>query len=61
MQSISLTFDIEDEEVLFAREPTQDVFCDFVDGFAFGDAIGVGMRSIAGSWAVTKVSSRSAV
>ncbi|KAF9036995.1 hypothetical protein BDZ89DRAFT_1061691 [Hymenopellis radicata] len=59
VQSLSLTFDIEDEELLFAREPTQDVLCDFVDGFAFGDAIGVGMRSITGSWAVTKVSSLS--
>ncbi|KAJ6618285.1 hypothetical protein B0H10DRAFT_2164198 [Mycena sp. CBHHK59/15] len=31
-------------------EPTQDVICDFVDGYAFGNAAGVGVRSLGGWW-----------
>ena len=34
------------------RQATHDVACDFVDGFAFGDALGVGLRSVAGWWTV---------
>lgn len=30
----------------------QDVVCDFVDGFAFGDAVGFGLRSSDGWWTV---------
>ena len=41
------------EEVV--RDPTQDVTCDFVDGFAFGDALGFGLRSVDGWWAVKDV------
>lgn len=34
------------------RDSNQDVVCDFVDGFAFGDAIGFGLRSADGWWTV---------
>lgn len=34
-------------------DPTQDVICDFVDGYAFGDALGFGLRSVDGWWTVT--------
>lgn len=47
--------DIEAEQDIPVREPTQDVICDFVDGFAFGEAIGVGIRSVSGWWTVERV------
>lgn len=46
---------MEDDTETFAHEPTQDVVCDFVDGFAFGDVIGIGVRSIVGWWTVTDI------
>ncbi|KZT74257.1 hypothetical protein DAEQUDRAFT_702566 [Daedalea quercina L-15889] len=36
--------------------PQHGVACDFVDGWAFGDALGVGMRSVSGWWTVDGVS-----
>ena len=38
------------------RDTAQDVSCDFVDGFAFGDALGFGLRSVDGWWTVKNVS-----
>lgn len=35
--------------------PSQTVICDFTDGFAFGEAIGIGIQSIVGWWTVTDV------
>ncbi len=37
------------------HEPTQDVICDFVDGWAFGNALGIGIRSVDGWWTVKEV------
>lgn len=37
------------------REASHDVTCDFVDGFAFGDALGVGLRSVDGWWTVEEL------
>ncbi|OCH95283.1 hypothetical protein OBBRIDRAFT_720837 [Obba rivulosa] len=37
------------------RESSHDVTCDFVDGWAFGDSIGIGMRSISGWWTAKDV------
>ena len=37
------------------HEPTQDVICDFVDGYSFGEAIGVGLRASTGWWTVVDV------
>jgi hypothetical protein len=37
------------------HEPSLNVVCDFIDGYAFGEAIGVGIRSIAGWWTVMSV------
>ncbi|KAF7359398.1 Transmembrane protein [Mycena sanguinolenta] len=51
-QAIKLTIDIETPKDWVQLEPTQDVVCDFVDGYAFGDAIGVGVRSLGGWWTV---------
>lgn len=52
-QSIKLTIELEVPSHSVKLEPTQDVLCDFVDGYAFGDAIGLGVRSLAGWWTVT--------
>ncbi|KAJ7582507.1 hypothetical protein C8J56DRAFT_954942 [Mycena floridula] len=54
-QIISLKIELEESVVQLVREPSQDVVCDFVQGLAFGDAIGVGLRSISGWWTVTSV------
>ncbi|KAJ7168119.1 hypothetical protein C8R43DRAFT_1060269 [Mycena crocata] len=52
-QTLNLTIDVESPSHSVKLEPTQDVSCDFVDGYAFGDAIGLGVRSLAGWWTVT--------
>ena len=31
------------------------MICDFIDGFAFGEAMGIGIQSIVGWWTVTDV------
>ncbi|KAI0807549.1 hypothetical protein C8Q74DRAFT_1363040 [Fomes fomentarius] len=57
--SISLSVDIETTSETFVpiiREPDHDISCDFVGGWAFGDTIGVGVRSLDGWWAVIDVS-----
>lgn len=42
------------------HEPEQDIICDFVAGHAFGDTIGVGLRSVVPGggrwWTVSGVS-----
>ncbi|KAJ6606577.1 hypothetical protein DFH09DRAFT_1242069 [Mycena vulgaris] len=52
-QSIKLTIDVEAPSHSVSLEPTQDVISDFVDGYAFGNALGVGVRSLAGWWTAT--------
>lgn len=37
------------------HEPSQDVICDFVGGYSFGEAIGVGVRASTGWWTVVDV------
>ncbi|RPD65838.1 hypothetical protein L226DRAFT_566346 [Lentinus tigrinus ALCF2SS1-7] len=55
--SITLTVGIEEGSPLLPviRDTSHDISCDFVDGWAFGDAIGVGIRSLKDWWAVTSV------
>ncbi|KAI0710381.1 hypothetical protein C8T65DRAFT_708227 [Cerioporus squamosus] len=55
--SITLTVGIEGESpsLPVIRALSHDTTCDFVDGWAFGDAIGVGIRSLQGWWTVTSV------
>ncbi|KAJ7632248.1 hypothetical protein FB45DRAFT_744737 [Roridomyces roridus] len=52
-QSIKLAISAEKPSQSIKLEQSQDVICDFVDGYAFGDAIGVGLRSLGGWWTVT--------
>jgi hypothetical protein len=54
--SISIGIEVELAEHAVRWEPTQDVVADFVDGWAFGNAIGVGIRSMSGWWTVTDIS-----
>jgi len=44
---------------LLQRQPLQDVVCDFVSGYAFGDCIGVAIQSLSGWWTVTEVRAQS--
>lgn len=50
--TINVGFDRSDED--FVHETTQDIACDFVDGIAFGDALGVGVRAVSGWWTVSE-------
>ncbi|KAI0713279.1 hypothetical protein C8Q76DRAFT_621267 [Earliella scabrosa] len=60
--SIRLTVDIESPTAPLlpvVREPSHDISCDFVDGWAFGEALGVGVRSLDDWWTVVGVSTPS--
>lgn len=54
-QRIGLSLDINIPTLECVPEPSQNVICDFVDGFAFGDAIGVAFRCISGWWTITDI------
>jgi hypothetical protein len=53
--SINLSVQVEPVIQKVVWDSTQDVTCDFVDGFAFGDALGFGLRSVNGWWTVKDV------
>ncbi|KAJ7871501.1 hypothetical protein B0H14DRAFT_3570057 [Mycena olivaceomarginata] len=53
IQVLKLTIDVEIPKDSAQLEPTQDVLPDFVDGYAFGNAIGLGVRNLGGRWTVT--------
>jgi hypothetical protein len=55
VQTIRCSVEIQLPTALCVREASQDVICDFVNGIAFGDALGIGIRSISGWWTVTNV------
>ena len=51
---ISVNARFESPSVPIRRETSHDVAPDFVEGFAFGDALGVGLRCLStSSWTVT--------
>ncbi|KAH9925275.1 uncharacterized protein B0H18DRAFT_1170833 [Fomitopsis serialis] len=56
--SIKLSVDLEPVPTESTVEiiPDHSVTCDFVDGWAFGDALGVGVRSVSGWWNIDGVS-----
>ncbi|TFL01448.1 hypothetical protein BDV98DRAFT_593331 [Pterulicium gracile] len=69
IQSLNLNVTLEDplssttnssEPEFIVHEPEQDIICDFVAGHAFGDTIGVGLRSVVPGggrwWTVSGVS-----
>ncbi|KAH7927731.1 hypothetical protein BV22DRAFT_1110944 [Leucogyrophana mollusca] len=53
--SINLQVELDIPELRVVHEPSHDVVCDFVDGFAFGSVLGVGLRSLDGWWSVIGV------
>ena len=55
MSDISLDVVIEPRETTVVRDPALDVFCDFVDGWAFGSALGIGIHAMEGWWDVLDV------
>ena len=57
--AVTLAVEVEDPaavEVQVVRADSHDVSCDFVRGWAFGDALGVGVRSVDGWWTVVGLS-----
>ncbi|KAG6909825.1 hypothetical protein DXG01_015098 [Tephrocybe rancida] len=57
-QTIRLSVNLEVPYESLLHEPSQDVVGDFVDGKAFGDAFGIGLRSVSGWWTVKSASVR---
>lgn len=55
VQTLSFRVQVQSGDAFFAYNPSQTVICDFIDGFAFGEAIGIGIQSIVGWWTVTDV------
>lgn len=54
---ISVNARFESPSIHIGRETSYDVAPDFVEGFAFGDALGVGLRCLStSSWTVTALS-----
>ncbi|KAF9452861.1 hypothetical protein P691DRAFT_721023 [Macrolepiota fuliginosa MF-IS2] len=56
-QVIGISVEVEYIQKTLRREPSQDISCDFLDGHAFGKAIGIALRSITDRWTVTRVAS----
>ena len=55
--SISVNVCFDSPTVAMRREASRDVVPDFVDGFTFGEALGIGLRCIStSSWTVTALS-----
>ncbi|PPQ74189.1 hypothetical protein CVT26_004486 [Gymnopilus dilepis] len=59
VQSITLTLHIQDTRQSLARQGSQDVIPDFLDGYAVGDALGLGIQSTTGWWTAQNVRVRS--
>ncbi|KAJ4488323.1 hypothetical protein J3R30DRAFT_3696095 [Lentinula aciculospora] len=52
VQTIKLEVEFDNDTEKVVREPIQDVIPDFVSGWPFGDAIGIGLRARDGWWSV---------
>ena len=59
-QVISLSMEVESNQMTIKHESSQDVLCDFVDGLAFGEVVGIGFRSTTWSTVTRVVSQHSA-
>ena len=55
VQTLSFRVQVQSDDAFFVYHPSQTVICDFIDGFAFGEAMGIGIQSIVGWWTVTDV------
>ncbi|KAI5124055.1 hypothetical protein M0805_003883 [Coniferiporia weirii] len=52
---LNVSVSVEEKRKAVVRQQSHDVVCDFVDGYAFGDALGVGLRSVDGWWIVENI------
>ena len=52
---IDLNIDLEMKSPALVRDASHDVICNFVGGLAFGDALGVGVKSVDGWWNIEAV------
>ncbi|KAH8108461.1 hypothetical protein DFH11DRAFT_1632998 [Phellopilus nigrolimitatus] len=52
---ISVSVSVEEKRNDIIRQVSHDVVCDFVNGYAFGNALGVGIRSLDSWWAVEDI------
>ncbi|THH05576.1 hypothetical protein EW145_g4691 [Phellinidium pouzarii] len=49
---LNVSVSLDERRNAVVRQDFRDVVCDFVDGYAFGDVLGVGLRSLDGWWTV---------
>ncbi|KAJ3508201.1 hypothetical protein NLJ89_g5882 [Agrocybe chaxingu] len=56
VQRLGIRVEVPSSTSPVIHQSTQDVSCDFLDGYAFGDALGIGIQSAAGWWTVKAVS-----
>ena len=62
VQSLRLSVELESiAEPSAQAVPTHHVYPDFLDGLAFGEAIGLGVRSVAGWWSIADFELQNAV
>ena len=47
---------MDQREYNIMREKSQDVVCNFVEGIAFGNTLGVALRSLENWWTVKQIS-----
>lgn len=59
VQLLSVNVAIMDDIPSIQRQPSQDITCHFVSGYAFGDCIGVAIQSWSGWWTVNDVKAQS--
>ncbi|KAF9475666.1 hypothetical protein BDN70DRAFT_996247 [Pholiota conissans] len=56
VQKLSIHIQPQDENIQIVHQQSQDVVCDFVDGYAFGNVIGIGIQSSNRWWTIKNVS-----
>lgn len=56
MQSLCISIRTEEPSKAAVLVPSHDVVCDFLDGWALGNAFGIGVRSAEGWWTVKSAS-----
>ena len=55
VQQLGVQVSILSNSSLILRHSAQDVYCDFVSGYAFGDCIGISLQSVSGWLTVNDV------
>ncbi|KAF8964119.1 hypothetical protein BDZ97DRAFT_1758215 [Flammula alnicola] len=55
VQKLALRIQVQDMRTPLLHHQSQDVTCDFLNGYAFGNVFGIGIQSTAGWWIVKDV------